>query len=168
MAVVEPIPQVLRPVREETSRICPATGLRVYAGAQALTLANAVAAVLALAIGGLFGGLIGMSRSPALEFLGPNTYYASLTAHGVAALVLSTRLLKQLGQRYDSALAEELLRTRVSGGLLGSFGFDRNGDITESPVTIVRVRGGGSSTTIGSVEGGVVVRVVRPQTRLVR
>jgi FAD/FMN-containing dehydrogenase len=51
--------------------------------------------------------------------------------------------------------------------LLGSFGFDRNGDITESPVTILRVRGGGSSTTIQSVDGGVVVRVVRPSAKLV-
>jgi hypothetical protein len=56
----------------------------------------------------------------------------------------------------------------VSDGLLGTFGFDRNGDITESPVTIVRVQGGGTSTTIASVEGAVVTRVVRPGSNLVR
>ena len=88
MAIVEPIPQILRRGREERSRTCPVLGLRVYAGAQALTLANAVAAVLSLAAGGFFGMLVGLSRAPAFEFLGPGTNYASLTAHGVSALVL--------------------------------------------------------------------------------
>jgi hypothetical protein len=47
----------------------------------------------------------------------------------------------------------------VSNGLLGSFSFDRNGDISESPVTILQVRGTES-------EGGDVA-VVRPSARLV-
>ncbi len=51
--------------------------------------------------------------------------------------------------------------------LLGTFGFDANGDITESPVTIMRVARGGRSSKTGSTEGGVVDRVVRPSPRLV-
>ena len=43
MAVVEPLPQIALPGREEPSRTCPVTGLRIFAGAQTLTLANAVA-----------------------------------------------------------------------------------------------------------------------------
>ena len=37
-------------------------------------------------------------------------------------------------------------------GLLGSFGFDANGDISESPMTIVQVRRGGSDNRVQSVE----------------
>jgi len=55
----------------------------------------------------------------------------------------------------------------VRNGLLGDFSFDRRGDITESPVTILQVARGGSSRRIGSVEGGVVVRVSRPRVSLV-
>ena len=47
MAIAEPLPRVVSADRSETSRTCTVTGLRIYAGAQALTLANAVAAVLA-------------------------------------------------------------------------------------------------------------------------
>ena len=86
MAYVEPLPRVR--VHEETSRICSVTGLRVYAGAQALTVANAVAAVLALAVGGMFGVSIGMTRAPSVELLGSDAYYAALTGHGVSALIL--------------------------------------------------------------------------------
>ena len=65
------------------------------------------------------------------------------------------------------SVLEELFATRTERGLLGSFGFDENGDITESPVTILRVAGRGRSNTILSVEGGVVDRVVRPSPKLV-
>jgi cytochrome c oxidase subunit 1 len=87
MAYVEPVP-ALRRVREERSRTCAVTGLRVYAGAQTLTLAYAVAAVLALAAGGGFGIAMALTRAPSLELLGSGGYYAALTGHGVAALVL--------------------------------------------------------------------------------
>ncbi len=52
--------------------------------------------------------------------------------------------------------------------MLGSFGFDVNGDITESPVTILRVDSGRGSQAIQSVEGATVARVVRPRAGLVR
>lgn len=82
-----------------------------------------------------------------------------------ATEVLLDAIARSDGTR--ASIVEELFRTRVKSGLLGSFGFDRNGDITESPVTILRVRTGGSSKTILSVEGGVVARVVRPSPKLV-
>lgn len=56
---------------------------------------------------------------------------------------------------------------RVSDGLLGSFGFDRNGDISESPVTIVRVQRGGRGNLVQSLDGAPVVSVERPSPRLV-
>src|SRR3990170_6613974 len=88
MAYVEQLPRSLPRTREEPSRICCVTGLKVYAGAQALTVANAVAAVLALAAGGIFGTLVGATRAPGIEALQPNAFYVSLTGHGVAALIL--------------------------------------------------------------------------------
>ena len=91
----------------------------------------------------------------------PSSVYAAQ-----ATEVLLDAIARSDGTR--PSVVDELFRTRITGGLLGSFGFDRNGDITESPVTIVRVRGGGSSTTIGSIDGGVVDRVVRPRVSLVR
>ena len=66
-----------------------------------------------------------------------------------------------------SSIVEELFRTRVSDGLLGSFEFDRNGDISESPVTILEVRQPDTSTPTAGIEGGAVVRVVRPSASLV-
>ena len=66
-----------------------------------------------------------------------------------------------------NSVLEQLFATRAHPGLLGTFGFDANGDITESPVTIMRVTRGGRSRTIGSTEGGVVDRIVRPSPSLV-
>lgn len=86
MAYAESVP-ALR-IREEDSRTCAVTGLRIYAGAQTLTLAYAVAAVLALAAGGGFGVAMALTRAPSLELLGSSGYYATLTGHGVAALIL--------------------------------------------------------------------------------
>jgi hypothetical protein len=62
---------------------------------------------------------------------------------------------------------EELFRTRIADGLLGNIAFDTNGDISESPMTIVQVRRGGSANAVQSVEGAPVVRVVRPSPGLV-
>ena len=66
-----------------------------------------------------------------------------------------------------ASVLEELFQTNERGGLLGSFGFDRNGDISESPVTILRVERPGTSNTIMSAEGATIARVVRPSPRLV-
>src|SRR5262245_8780845 len=86
MAYVETVPA--RGIREERSRICGVTGLRIYAGAAALTVANAVAAVLAIAAGGAFGVSMALTRPPSLELLGSKGYYVALTGHGVSALIL--------------------------------------------------------------------------------
>jgi cytochrome c oxidase subunit 1 len=120
MAIAEPLPRVVSIDRPETSRTCTVTGLRIYAGAQALTLANAVAAVLALAAGGLFGTLIGLSRAPALEFLGPGTFYAALTGHGVAALVLWPIFFEVAAMVFASSI---LLNARVWSMKLGWLSF---------------------------------------------
>lgn len=90
----------------------------------------------------------------------PSAVYAAQ-----AADVLLDAIARSDGTR--TSIVDELSRTKITGGLLGSFGFDENGDITESPVTILQVRSGGTSKRIQSVEGGVVARVVRPSASLV-
>ena len=77
-----------------------------------------------------------------------------------AAEVLLDAIARSDGTR--ASVLDELFRTRVRGGLLGSFGFDSNGDISESPVTILRVERPGTSNTIMSAEGTTIARVVRP------
>jgi ABC-type branched-subunit amino acid transport system substrate-binding protein len=82
-----------------------------------------------------------------------------------AATVLLDAIARSDGTR--SSVIDELFRTRVTNGLLGSFRFDTRGDIDPSPVTVLRVRGRGRSRTILSVEGATVERVLRPSPSLV-
>jgi branched-chain amino acid transport system substrate-binding protein len=90
----------------------------------------------------------------------PSAIYAAQ-----AAQVVLDAIGRSDGTR--ASVLDELFRTRVRDGLLGDFEFDERGDITESPITILRVAGGGTSSRIMSVEGGVVERVSRPPAALV-
>ena len=68
-------------------RICPTTGLRVYSNAQSLIKANAVAAVVFLLIGGLFGLSVALTRWPTVHLLPLDWFYLALTAHGFNVLL---------------------------------------------------------------------------------
>lgn len=68
-------------------RICPETGLKVDKAAENLIKANAVVAVVFLAIGGLFGLLVALTRWPALHILPAEWFYLALTAHGADVLL---------------------------------------------------------------------------------
>jgi cytochrome c oxidase subunit 1 len=117
MAHVETLPpRALAGFEEEPSRVCTVTGLRIYAGAQALTVANAVAAVLSLAVGGLFAVGLGMTRAPAVDLLSSNAYYAALTGHGVAALILWPIFFEVAAMVFTSTV---LLNARVFSMALG-------------------------------------------------
>ncbi|RIK92331.1 MAG: cytochrome C oxidase subunit I [Proteobacteria bacterium] len=69
-------------------RICNHTGLKVYATTESLIKANAVAAVVSLAVGGLLGLLVALTRWPAVHLLPAETFYQVLTAHGTDVLLL--------------------------------------------------------------------------------
>src|SRR5262245_65759902 len=69
------------------SRTCPYTGLKVDIAAQTLIKANAVAAVIFLALGGLMGLLVALTRWPAVHLLPADWFYLVLTAHGLDMLV---------------------------------------------------------------------------------
>jgi branched-chain amino acid transport system substrate-binding protein len=90
----------------------------------------------------------------------PSAVYAAQ-----ATEVLLDAIARSDGTR--RSVVDELFRTRVEGGLLGSFEFDANGDVSESPMTIVQVRRTGSSNAVQSVEGAAIVRVLRPSPDLV-
>jgi len=71
-----------------TFRICPKTGLKIDLNAERLIKVNAVAAVIFLAVGGLFGLLVGLTRWPAVHILPADTFYMVLTGHGLDALIV--------------------------------------------------------------------------------
>jgi len=101
-----------------------------------------------------------LGRVQSSDTIEPAAVYAAQ-----AAQVVLDAIARSDGTR--GSILDELFRSRVRNGLLGDFSFDQRGDITESPVTIVRVARGGSSRRIASVEGGDVVRVTRPRVSLV-
>ena len=73
---------------QEKFRICPTTGLRVDLRAQTLIKWNAVAGIVFLAIGGLFGLSVALTRWPAVHLLPMDWFYLALTAHGLDVLLL--------------------------------------------------------------------------------
>lgn len=68
-------------------RTCPVTGLKVDLSAERLIIANAVAAVVSLLIGGLFALLLALTRWQVIHLLPANWFYRILTAHGIDMLV---------------------------------------------------------------------------------
>jgi hypothetical protein len=52
-----------------------------------------------------------------------------------------------------------MFATRIEHGDLGRIRFDARGDLQAAPVTILRVVGGGTATSIASVEGNAIERV---------
>ncbi|MGD8310575.1 MAG: cbb3-type cytochrome c oxidase subunit I [Chromatiales bacterium] len=69
-------------------RVCPATGLHIHKAAENLIKANAVAAVVFLAVGGLFGLLVALTRWPGVHLLPADWFYLVLTAHGLDVLLV--------------------------------------------------------------------------------
>jgi ABC-type branched-subunit amino acid transport system substrate-binding protein/DNA-binding beta-propeller fold protein YncE len=101
------------------------------------------------------------------EFGQANSEGFVLEAAQAAELVLQA-IARSDGTR--ASVLEELKASRVRNGLLGSFRFDRNGDITPATVPILRITG---STPPGAglpnfLQGAVIDRVVEIPRRLVR
>ena len=68
-------------------RTCPDTGLKFFNKTENLLKANAVAAVVFLLVGGLFGLMVGLTRWQAVHLLGAEDFYMVLTAHGLNVLI---------------------------------------------------------------------------------
>ena len=70
-----------------TNRTCPRSGLQFESQAEKLMIANAVAAVVALLVGGLLAIGVVLTRWPAVHWLAADTFYMVLTAHGIDMLI---------------------------------------------------------------------------------
>jgi cytochrome c oxidase subunit I len=68
-------------------RICPRSGLQFDSQAEKLMIANAVAAVVFLLIGGILAVGVVLTRWPAVHWLAADTFYMVLTAHGIDMLI---------------------------------------------------------------------------------
>ncbi len=68
-------------------RTCPVTGLKVDLAAERMIIANAVAAVVFLLIGGIMALLIALTRWQAVHLLPADWFYRALTIHGFDMLV---------------------------------------------------------------------------------
>ena len=93
-------------------RTCPTTGLRVDRAAEKLIKANAVVAVVFLAIGGLFGLLVALTRWPAVHILPADWFYLALTAHGLDVLLVWIIFFEMAVLYFASAI---LLNSRLAG-----------------------------------------------------
>ena len=69
-------------------RVCPATGLRIHKSAENLIKANAFVSIVFLAVGGLFGLLVALTRWPGVHILPADWFYLALTAHGLDVLLV--------------------------------------------------------------------------------
>ncbi|MFZ2237519.1 MAG: cbb3-type cytochrome c oxidase subunit I, partial [Dokdonella sp.] len=72
---------------ETTYRTCPRSGLQFESQAEKLVLANAVAGVIFLLIGGILAIGVVLTRWPTIHWLEASTFYQVLTAHGLDMLV---------------------------------------------------------------------------------
>ena len=70
-----------------TYRTCPRSGLQFESQAEKLMIANAVAAVVALLVGGILAIGVVLTRWPTVHWLAADTFYMVLTAHGIDMLI---------------------------------------------------------------------------------
>ena len=101
-------------------RTCQYTGLKVDTAAQALIKANAVAAVVFLAVGGLMGLLVALTRWPAVHLLPADWFYLILTGHGANVLLFWIIFFEIAVLYFASAI---LLNSRLAAPRLGWVGF---------------------------------------------
>jgi cytochrome c oxidase subunit 1 len=101
-------------------RTCPSTGLFVDAHADALIKANAVAATIALLVGGIAALLVLLTRWQAVHLLDPVWFYRILTVHGMNMLIFFI-LFFEMAVLYFAAAP--LLSARLPAPRLGWLAF---------------------------------------------
>ena len=92
-------------------RTCPTTGLKVHSQADALIKANAVAATVALLIGGVSAVLVLLTRWQAVHLLSAELFYRILTVHGMSMLIFFILFFEMAVLYFASAV---LLNSRVA------------------------------------------------------
>jgi cytochrome c oxidase subunit I len=105
------LPPASIPAGGTSYRTCPRSGLQFEKHAERLMLANAVAAVLFLLLGGILAIGIVLTRWPAVHWLEAHTFYQVLTAHGLDMLVFWIIFFEIAVLYFCSST---LLRTRIA------------------------------------------------------
>ena len=108
------------PVTGWVYRTCGVTGLKLHRPAEQLMKANAVAATVALLIGGVSAILILLTRWQAVHLLDPVMFYRVLTAHGITMLIFFI-IFFEMAVLYFAA--GPLLNSRIAAPKLGWFNF---------------------------------------------
>jgi cytochrome c oxidase subunit 1 len=126
-------------------RVCPTTGLKVDRAAENLIKANAVVAIVFLAVGGLFGLLVALTRWPAVHFLPAEWFYLALTAHGLDVLLVWIIFFEMAVLYFASAV---LLNSRLAGPRWAWTGFGLM--LVGAIITNIAVLRGGSSVMFTS------------------
>ncbi|MBT3810493.1 MAG: cytochrome C oxidase subunit I [Rhodospirillaceae bacterium] len=104
----------------DTFRTCPATGLKVHLSAERLIKANAFIAIVFLAVGGLFGLGVALTRWPSVHLLPAEWFYLALTAHGLDVLLVWIIFFEVAVLYFASAI---LLGSRLATPKLGWLAF---------------------------------------------
>lgn len=85
-------------------RTCPVTALKVDVAAERLIIANAVASVVFLVLGGIAALLISLTRWQAIHLLPPDWFYRLVTAHGFDMLVAWIVFFEVAGLYFSSTI----------------------------------------------------------------
>lgn len=101
-------------------RVCPTTGLKVNAQAEALIKVNAVAATVSLLIGGVAAVLVLLTRWQVVHLLPADWFYRILTVHGMSMLIFFILFFEMAVLYFASAV---LLNSRVATPRLAWAGF---------------------------------------------
>jgi cytochrome c oxidase subunit 1 len=101
-------------------RVCPRTGLQFHRSAETLIKVNAVAAVVALLVGGILALLVLLTRWQAVHIIDAENFYMVLTAHGLDMLAFWVIFFEIAILYFCSST---LLRSRLATPRLGWVAF---------------------------------------------
>ncbi|CAA7624728.1 cbb3-type cytochrome c oxidase subunit I [Magnetospirillum sp. SS-4] len=107
-------------VAKPVFRTCGLTGLKIHDEAEKLIKANAVVAIVVLAVGGLFGLLVALTRWPSVHLLPADLFYLALTAHGIDILIVWCIFFEVALMYFASAI---LLGSRLAAPKMGWVAF---------------------------------------------
>lgn len=107
-------------VAKPVFRTCGLTGLKIHDEAEKLIKANAVVAIVVLAIGGLMGLLVVLTRWPSVHLLPADLFYLALTAHGIDILIVWCIFFEVALMYFASAI---LLGSRLAAPKMGWVAF---------------------------------------------
>jgi cytochrome c oxidase subunit 1 len=126
-------------------RTCPSTGLVWHQSAETLIKANAIAAVVFLAVGGTLGLLVALTRWPSVHLLDAQMFYQVLTGHGIVTLLVWVIFFEIALLYFCSAV---LLRSRLAMPRMAWLAFALM--VIGAAATAVSILQGGSSVMMTS------------------